>query len=555
LDGAPVTSVQCFNSAWQEEYKCFGDCEATITVTVTPGTHRVYVKYYTASYQLICTVEEIIEVTGDLPVDADGDGIPASEDCDDNNSGIPAAPGTSCDDNNPATNNDVLLANGCDCEGTLFVDNDGDLVPADEDCDDNNPAIPAAPGTSCDDNNANTVNDVILADGCDCAGEEDDSVEICTTRTASNVQICNIDANYGGWLRIAGTTNYRYSISNSELIEYTDGTALFTGTWTNNDDQSIVFDFEIVASGKTTTAPANSPKGHRCLEPNTDDFYYYADFSGILFGRESVEGAQIAISTFGAALQLGIGANATGREEAFGASAWYSGEIVQQPTFGNDLVLNPSNDGHIGDINIRLTGDVNDCDDLATFAIAPNASYLHLNGTKIGTTVGLDWISNNDYRTGLNVIERSQNGRDWTAIEETSSLTRSTNATFYQSKDEQPAYGVNQYRIKQIMDDQSYIYSNIVEVRFDVDPENVVVYPNPTVEELNVSLVEYAGHKGNLKIANALGQILHDVSFDEIPVAPVHIELNQTYQAGTYTIIVTVDGRKPVTKFFIVSKL
>ena len=82
-----------------------------------------------------------------------------------------------------------------------------------------------------------------------------------------------------------------------------------------------------------------------------------------------------------------------------------------------------------------------------------------------------------------------------------------------------------------------------------------MVYPNPTVEELNVSLVEYAGHQGNLKIANALGQILHDVSFDEIPTAPVHIELNQTYQAGTYTIIVEVDGRKPVTKFFIVSKL
>jgi len=693
---------------------------------------------------LICVVEEVVEVTGSPVVDNDNDGVSADEDCDDNNSGVPAAPGTSCDDNNPATNNDVLLANGCDCEGTLFVDNDGDLVPADEDCDDNNPAIPAAPGTICNDNNANTVNDVILADGCDCAGEVpqvdictsrtasnvincandasyggwlritgteyfyslsnsqvveytdgtamftgtwtnlndnnivfdfeinatgkttmapanspkehncltvdtdafyyyenfegiligrgsmdgaqinistfgaalqlgvganatdtentfgasawfsgevikqptsgddiilnpqdgdhlgdinirmtgsvDDCVdlnpspEVCTTRTASNVINCRNDVNYGGWLRITGE-GYHYTVSNSEFVEYTDGTALFTGTWTNNEDPNLVFDFEINASGKTSTAPTDSPKEHNCLTPDYDAFYYYTDFSGILSGRESVAGAQIAINTFGAAFQLGVGANATGTENTFGASAWYSGEIIQQPTNGNDIVLNPKDDGHLGDINIKLTGNVDDCDELREYSIAPNASYLHLNAIKIGSTVGLDWTSNNDYRTGLNIIERSENGTDWIAINEFASLTQSTNATFYQSKDEQPAFGVNHYRIKQVMNDGTFIYSNVAKVRFDVDPAKVVVYPNPTVEELNISLVEYAGHQGTLRIANALGQKMYEVSYDEIPEAPVHIELNQAYQAGTYMIIVTIDGRKSVTKLFVVSKL
>ena len=646
LDGAPVTSVQCFNAMWQEEYKCFGDCDASVTEIVTPGSYRIFVKYYTAAYQLICTVEEVIEVTAGQPVDNDNDGVPASEDCDDNDPSVPVTPGTACDDANADTENDVILANGCDCAGTNLngpTDNDNDGVPADQDCDDNDPSVPATPGTACDDANADTENDVVTVDGCGCAGtpivttgpdcadisikigegsfsvegldgapvtsvqcfnamwQEEykcfgdcgesitevvapgsyrifvkyytaayqlictieevievpagPSAEVCTTRTASDVVNCINDVNYGGWLRITGT-EYFYNLSNAELVEYADGTALLTGTWTNSNDSDIVFDIEIMASGKTTTAPANSPKEHRCLTPDTDAFYYYADFEGVLNGKASMEGAQIAISTFGAAFQLGVGANATGAEDTFGASAWFSGDIVQQPFSGSPIALNPAADGHLGDININLTGNVDDCDDLRSYAIAPNASYLHLNGTKIGSAVvGLDWISNNDYRTVLNTIERSENGADWIAIEETASLTQSTNATFYQTKDEQPALGVNQYRIKQQMNDGTFIYSNVVEVRFDVDPAKVVVYPNPTVEQLNISLVEYAGRPGTLTIANALGQQMHQVSFDEIPTAPVHIELDRAYDAGVYTIMVTIENRKPVTKLFIVSKL
>ncbi len=446
LDGAPVTSVQCFNAAWQEEYKCFGDCGESITEVVAPGSYRIFVKYYTASYQLVCTVEEVVEVT------------------------------------------------------------------------------------------AGPVSDV------------------CTTRTASNVINCINDANYGGWLRLKGFENF-YSLSNSELVEYADGTALFTGTWTNLNDSDVVFDFEIMASGKTTTAPGYSPKEHQCLTPDYDAFYYYADFEGIVNGQASMEGAQISISTFGAAFQMGVGANATGAEDTFGASAWFRGDLVRQPFSGNLLELDPKSDGHLGDININLTGEVDACDDLQSFAIAPDASFLHLNATKIASTVGLDWISNNDYRTSLNILERSENGTDWMAIEETASLTQSSNATFYQSKDEQPAFGVNHYRVKQIMHDGTFIYSNVVEVRFDVDPVKVVVYPNPTVEAVNISLVEYAGRQGTLKIANALGQKMYEVSYDEIPTAPVHIELDKSYEAGTYTIIISVEGRKPVAKMLVVSKL
>ena len=60
-----------------------------------------------------------------------------------------------------------IIANTCDNHGG---DADGDGVCADVDCDDTNPNIPTTPGTLCDDNNVNTVGDIIQSDGCTCMG-------------------------------------------------------------------------------------------------------------------------------------------------------------------------------------------------------------------------------------------------------------------------------------------------------------------------------------------------------------------------------------------------
>ncbi|MBI1228309.1 MAG: multicopper oxidase domain-containing protein [Bacteroidetes bacterium] len=63
LDGAPVTSLQVFTSNWQPVLNCFGDCGgATRTVSVGGGSFYVYVKYYDASYQQLCEVNQTVNV-------------------------------------------------------------------------------------------------------------------------------------------------------------------------------------------------------------------------------------------------------------------------------------------------------------------------------------------------------------------------------------------------------------------------------------------------------------------------------------------------------------
>jgi len=63
LNGAPVTSVQIFSATWQQVQSCFANCQSpTATYAMPAGTYYVYVKYYTAQYQLVCEVNQTVTV-------------------------------------------------------------------------------------------------------------------------------------------------------------------------------------------------------------------------------------------------------------------------------------------------------------------------------------------------------------------------------------------------------------------------------------------------------------------------------------------------------------
>ncbi|MCB9350364.1 MAG: metallophosphoesterase [Lewinellaceae bacterium] len=105
--------------------------------------------------------------------DADGDGVCADVDCDDNDPNITGQVGDACNDGDNTTLNDQLDAN-CNCAGTPTActgigDADGDGVCADVDCDDNDPNITGQVGDACNDGDNTTLNDQI-DDNCNCAG-------------------------------------------------------------------------------------------------------------------------------------------------------------------------------------------------------------------------------------------------------------------------------------------------------------------------------------------------------------------------------------------------
>jgi len=133
--------------------------------------------------------------------DSDGDGVCNNQDCQPNNPNFPATPGSSCNDGNPNTTNDVVTSNGCGCAGTPVSgcanqggDTDGDGVCNNVDCQPNNPNFPATPGSSCNDGNPNTQNDVVTSDGCGCSGTPVSNCGVTVSTDGCKVTISGIDA-------------------------------------------------------------------------------------------------------------------------------------------------------------------------------------------------------------------------------------------------------------------------------------------------------------------------------------------------------------------------
>lgn len=131
-----IFAIDATTGAWSEVFQCLADCEATVTVSNLAAGKYVYsVQFFDENWQSICEtgLQEIIVTAGNDGedcTDADEDGICESEDCNDNNPAVPAMVGTPCDDNDTTTTEDQIQADGCTCAG-INDDGEGNMEGAD----------------------------------------------------------------------------------------------------------------------------------------------------------------------------------------------------------------------------------------------------------------------------------------------------------------------------------------------------------------------------------------------------------------------------------------
>ncbi len=185
------------------DYNSATECSTSSVATVNgTGTYVVDVQGGTG-----CSTFNITVDGSGGGVDADNDNICANDDCDDNDPlvGAQQPPNTPCDDGNSNTTNDVILADGCTCQGSTTgcqIDVDDDGICANEDCDDNDSSVGASQPqyTPCDDGNSNTSFDMIQADGCTCLGTDCGS-------SATQFTGCNVTVEVDGQdVRFVSTT-------------------------------------------------------------------------------------------------------------------------------------------------------------------------------------------------------------------------------------------------------------------------------------------------------------------------------------------------------------
>ena len=118
VNEAPIVKIDIVDDNWDEVFSCTNDCNDIEQINLPEGTYNVLIRLYGYNWTPICEKSVSVTVSSSGPIDNDNDGVPQNEDCDDNNPNLPTTPGTSCNDGDPTTTNDVIGSDGCSCEGT-----------------------------------------------------------------------------------------------------------------------------------------------------------------------------------------------------------------------------------------------------------------------------------------------------------------------------------------------------------------------------------------------------------------------------------------------------
>lgn len=117
----------------------------------------------------------------------------------------------------------------------------------------------------------------------------------------------------------------------------------------------------------------------------------------------------------------------------------------------------------------------------------------------------LSWSTSDEYASDYFEIERSNYSKKWHSVGRVEASENSYLARHYDFVDKSPLDGVNQYRLKMVDQDGSYIYSGMRVLHFG-NLSRINVYPNPVMEQLFFTVGNWPDVSG-IKLISTTGQI------------------------------------------------
>ncbi|MCZ2299477.1 MAG: M12 family metallo-peptidase [Chitinophagales bacterium] len=136
-------------------------------------------------------------------------------------------------------------------------------------------------------------------------------------------------------------------------------------------------------------------------------------------------------------------------------------------------------------------------------------TFTELTAKKKNNNVLLEWGTLTEINNNHFVVERSENGKDFTTkIGQVAASGNSSVSKQYSLLDVAPVNGMNYYRVKQVDNDGKYSYSNTVAINFEKAGSIVIVYPNPAKHVLNMEYNAVSNGRIQVQIIDAKGAII-----------------------------------------------
>jgi hypothetical protein len=157
-------------------------------------------------------------------------------------------------------------------------------------------------------------------------------------------------------------------------------------------------------------------------------------------------------------------------------------------------------------------------------------------------SVNLQWTTATQQNSKYFVVERSQDGLNWTGIGQMAAAGNSESRLQYNFVDRQPFTGANYYRLQTTDDNGASVYSPIRNVNFSGTAIAISYYPNPTHDRLTITSNSTLQ---TVTLTTLDGRILQTAD----GFAPGQSLDLSRYPFGIYFLVMrTADGRSRVAK-------
>ncbi|MGV3602783.1 MAG: Ig-like domain-containing protein [Dyadobacter fermentans] len=307
------------------------------------------------------------------------------------------------------------------------------------------------------------------------------------TLTPSSPQTATITITSNLSATISGSTTACQS-ETAPLVTFTavNGIAPFTFTYQINGGA----DQQVSTTGANTTATVSVPT------TATGTFVYtLTNVTGAGSASTAISGqtatvtidAKLTIALAGDEYQCDFGADPQTYTVFFTATAGAVITTDKGTVSGNTVTGIPSQETAI------IVATVNNCSDtlIAFKDCSMPVTLIDFSGAKVENTVALKWNTAEETNSDYFEVQRSSNGKNWTALGTQKSQGESYKLVDYAFVDQKPAQGDNFYRLKMVDADKTFAYSKIINVRYDGLALVSELYPNPVSTTLNLRSTDW----------------------------------------------------------------
>ena len=197
--------------------------------------------------------------------------------------------------------------------------------------------------------------------------------------------------------------------------------------------------------------------------------------------------------------------------------------------------------------NIFALGTTSSTENPLPVVFADVKAYEKNNGVQV------EWSNLTEKDVAEYTIERSVNGRDFSAIGKQLPTSNQNDKASYAAFDASPNAGANYYRIKAEETTGKIVYSKILSVNLGTTNQGLRLYPNPVSgSQVTVSLSNVKRGQYNLRVINTAGQdIFKQTINNQSSSLTQTMDLPSTIKPGVYNLVVTGDDYRE-SKTFIV---